>query len=148
MTMSETLKARIREDLNQSRRARDKERTTLLTTILSDLKYREVEMKRDANDAEVVDVVTKGIKRRREAADQMRAGNRVDLAEKEEAEAAILSEYLPAQLSETEVRQMIEQAIAEGAATIGAVMGKISPRIKGSFDGRDANRIAREMLGA
>jgi uncharacterized protein YqeY len=146
--MAETLKARMREDLNNARRARDKDRTTLLTTILSDLKYREVELGREATDAEVIDIVSKGIKRRREAAEQMRAGNRIDLAEKEEAEAAALSVYLPAQMSEAEVRSIIRQAIDEGANTIGAVMGRIAPRIKGSFDGKEANRIAREMLGA
>jgi len=145
--MSETLKERIRADLNDARRARDKDRTTLLTTILSDLKYREVELGRDASDAEVIDVVSKGIKRRREAAEQMRSGNRIDLAEKEEAEAAILSAYLPAQMSEAEVRDIIREAIDVGANTIGAVMGRIAPRIKGSFDGKEANRIAREMLG-
>jgi len=145
--MSETLKERIRADLNDARRARDKDRTMLLTTILSDLKYREVELGREASDAEVIDVVSKGIKRRREAAEQMRSGNRVDLAEKEEAEAAILSAYLPAQMSEAEVRDIIREAIDAGANTIGAVMGRIAPRIKGSFDGKEANRIAREMLG-
>jgi len=146
--MAETLKERIRADLNDARRARDKEKTTLLTTILSDLKYREVDLGREAIDAEVIDVVSKGIKRRREAAEQMRAGNRNDLADKEDSEAVILSAYLPAQLSEAEVREIIAEAIAGGANTIGAVMGKISPRIKGSFDGKEANRIAREMLGA
>lgn len=146
--MAETLKERIRADLNDARRARDKAKTTLLTTILSDLKYREVDLGREAIDAEVVDVVSKGIKRRREASEQMRAGNRNDLADKEDSEAVILSAYLPAQLSEAEVREIIAEAIAGGANTIGAVMGKISPRIKGSFDGKEANRIAREMLGA
>lgn len=146
--MAETLKERIRADLNDARRARDKAKTTLLTTILSDLKYREVDLGREAIDAEVVDVVSKGIKRRREASEQMRAGNRNDLADKEDSEAVILSAYLPAQLSEGEVREIIAEAIAGGANTIGAVMGKISPRIKGSFDGKEANRIAREMLGA
>jgi uncharacterized protein YqeY len=144
--MADELKHRIREDLNEARRARDKLRTQLLTTILADLRYREIELGREANDAEVIEVVNRGIKRRREAAEQMRAGNRIDLAEKEEAEAGLLAAYLPRQLDEAEVRSYVRAAMAEGATNMGAVMGKIMPRIKGAFDGKEANRIVREEL--
>lgn len=143
--MSE-LKERLRNDLNNARRERDKLRTTLLTTILSDIKYREVEVGRDAADAEVVEVVQRAIKRRKEASDQMRAGNRTDLADKEDQEAQLLTGYLPAQLSEDEVRALVRDAVASGANNIGAVMGKIMPHIKGVFDGKEANRLVREEL--
>ena len=144
--MADALKGKLREDLNEARRARDKLRTQLLTTILADLKYREIELGREAADADVIEVVNRGIKRRREAAEQMRAGQRVELAEKEEAEAELLAVYLPKQLSEAEVRSFVRSAIAEGANNMGAVMGKIMPRIKGAFDGKEANRIVREEL--
>jgi uncharacterized protein YqeY len=141
-----SLKDTIREELNSARKARDKMRTVLFTTTLSEIKYKEVELGREAADADVIDVINKAIKRRKEASEQMRAGNRVDLAEKEEQEASILTKYLPAQLSEAEVRAMVREAVAGGASNMGAVMGKIMPKLKGAFDGKEANRIVKEEL--
>src|SRR5262245_23660256 len=105
--MAETLKEKIRTDLNDARRERHTLRTQLLTTILSDIRNREIDAGKEASDADVVEVVNRGIKRRREAAEQMRAGGRNDLAEKEEQEATLLAVYLPAQLGSDEVRAMI-----------------------------------------
>ncbi len=146
--MAETLKERIRSNLNEARKERHKLRTILLTTILSDIRNREIELGREVSEADVVELVNRGIKRRREAAEQMRAGGRNELAEKEEQEALLLAVYLPAQLGEAEVRDLIRQAIAGGASAMGAVMGKIAPQIKGRFDGKEANRLVKEELGA
>lgn len=145
--MAEPLKDRIRSDLNQARRDRDKLRTLMLTTTLSEIRNREIDVGRGLSDDEVVSVLSSAVKRRREAAEQMRAGARTDLAEKEEREAAMLSAYLPAPLMEAEVRDMVREAIAAGANSVGAVMGRVAPQIKGRFDGREANRIVREELG-
>jgi uncharacterized protein YqeY len=142
------LKELIREELNAARKQRDKLRTVLYTSTLSEIKYKEVELGREATDADVLDVINKAIKRRREASEQMRAGHRLDLAQKEDEEAALLSKYLPAQLSEAEVRGLVREAIAGGASNMGAVMGKIMPRLKGAFDGKEANRIVKEELDA
>jgi uncharacterized protein len=144
--MSESLKERIRADLNGARRSRDKLATMVLTTMLSEVRNREIEVGHELSDDEVVQAVTSAIKRRRESAEQMRAGGRTELAEKEEREAELLQVYLPPQLTESEVREMVREAIAGGANNIGAVMGRIAPRIKGRFEGREANRIAREEL--
>jgi uncharacterized protein YqeY len=144
--VADTLKERLRANLNDARRERDKLRTLVLTTILSDLRNREIELGREASDADAIEVVNRGIKRRREAAEQMRAGQRLDLAEKEEQEAAMLSVYLPAQLDEAEVRALVREAMAEGAQAVGAVMSKIAPKLKGRFDGKAANRIVQEEL--
>lgn len=146
--MADSLNDRIRADLNQARRDRDKLRTTVLTTALSEIRNKEIEVGHTLGDDEIVQVVSSAIKRRREAAEQMRAGGREELAEKEEQEAAILSAYLPPQLTEDEVRAMVREAIADGAGNVGAVMGRVAPRIKGRFDGREANRIVREELGS
>ena len=143
-----SLKDQIRDDLNAARRERDKNRTTLLTMTISEIKNKEIEVQHELSDPEIVDVVQKAIKRRREASEQMRAGNRLELAEKEDAEAALLSAYLPPQMSEAEVRALIREAIEGGATTMGAVMGKISGKIKGLFDGKEANRLVKEELGA
>ena len=140
------LKEQIRDELNAARKERDKLRTVLLTSTLSEIKYKEVELGREATDADVLDVLNRALKRRKEASEQMRAGNRLDLAEKEEQEAALLTKYLPAQLSEEEVRGFVREAIAGGANNMGAVMGRIMPKLKGAFDGKEANRIVKEEL--
>jgi uncharacterized protein YqeY len=141
------LKTRLRDDLNNARRERDKHRTTLLTMTISELKNREIELGREATDADVLDVVTKAVKRRKEAAVQIRAAGRAEMADREEQEAAILGVYLPQQLTEEEVRTIARDAVAAGANNIGAVMSAMMPKIKGRFDGKEANRIAREALG-
>ena len=145
--MAGTLKDRLRTELNDARRAKDKVRTSLLTMTLSEVRNREIELGRELEDADVVDVVGKAIKRRKEAAEQMRGAGREELAAKEDQEAKLLSAYTPAGLDEAEVRAIVRDAIASGADNMGAVMGAIMPRIRGRFDGKEANRIVREELG-
>jgi len=142
-----SLKARLQNDLNVARKAREKLRTQVLSTILADLRYREIDEGGELEEEGVQAVVTKAIKQRKDAAQQMRDGGRPELAEGEEAEVEILSDYLPPQLSEDEVRGMIRDAIADGADNMGALMGRIMPQLKGRFDGKEANRLVREELG-
>jgi uncharacterized protein len=141
------LNERLRADLNAARRSRDRLRTAVLSMTISELRNVEIELGREAADAEVVDVVNRAVKRRREAADQMRAAARTELAEKEEEEARILTTYLPEQLTEAAVRALVRAAVADGATNVGAVMAAVMPQLKGRFDGREANRIVREELG-
>ena len=143
--MADALKDRLQSDLNQARKSRDKGRTLVLSTTLAEIKYQEIELGRDAADDDAIQVLTRAIKRRREAADQMRAV-RPELAQKEEAEAEVLKAYLPAGLSEDEVRALIRAAIDGGARQMGEVMGKVMPSLKGRFDGKEANRLVREEL--
>ena len=138
---------RLRADANTARRERNKLRTLVLTTTLSELKNREIELGRSATDAEVVDVLARAVKQRREAAEQIRAGGRDEAADREEQEAVILQEYLPPPLSEDDVRALVREIVDGGATAMGAVMGQLVPRIKGRFDAREANRIVREVLG-
>ena len=145
--MSEGLKARIQSELNAARKARDKERTLVLSTVLSDIKNREIEAGEALTGDQLVQVVSKAIKQRGDAADQMRAAGREELAAKEEAQAAILKEFMPEGLSEDEVRALVREFVAQGADQMGAVMGRLMPEIRGRFDGKDANRIVREELG-
>lgn len=145
--MADTLKDRIRSDLNEARRSKDRLRTTVLTTVLSDIRNREIDMGRDATDEDVVDVVTRAQKQRREAAEQMREAGRTELADREEQELELLDAYTPDAMDEAEVRAIVRQLIADGADNVGAVMGPLMPRIKGRFEGREANRIVREELG-
>jgi uncharacterized protein len=145
--MAEVLKERIRSDLNDARRQQDRLRTTVLTSTLSEVRNKEIELGREAKDEDVIGVVARAIKQRKESSEQMRSAGRPELADKEDREAALLEAYMPAGLSEEEVRAAVRDAIAGGADSMGAVMGAIMPRIKGRFDGREANRIVREELG-
>lgn len=144
--MSELL-ARLQADLNASRKAQDKPATLLLGTIISDVKNRRIELQRDPDDTEVIDVLRKGIKRRRESIEMYEKGGRNDLAAKERAEASGLEKYLPARVADDELRAAVTAAIAGGAVTIGAVMGKVLPQFKGRAEGATINAIAREELG-
>ena len=144
--MSSPLKNRLQNDLIKARKGREKLRTLVLSTTLSELRNREIELGKEADDAEVLAVVTKAVKRRKEAATQMRSGEREELAEKEESEAKMLSAYLPEGLSEAEVRGIVTEIVGEGIREMGPVMGRLMPRLKGRFDGKEANRIVREVL--
>ncbi len=144
--MAEPLKTRLQSDLNRARKDRDRARTLVLSTTLSELKNREITNGKDASDDDVIAVLSRAIKQRREAYEQMRSGGREELAAKEEAEAGILQEYLPEPMTEEEVRVLVREAIVGGAEQMGAVMGWLMPLIKGRFDGKEANRIVREEL--
>jgi uncharacterized protein len=143
--MSELL-ARLQGDLNSSRKAQDKAGTLLLGTVLSEVKNKKIELRRDPTDADVIDVIRKSIKRRRESAEMYTKGDRKDLADKELSEAAGLEKYLPAQVGDEELRAAVRAAIAGGATQIGAVMGKVLPQFKGRAEGGTINAIAREEL--
>lgn len=144
--MPSELKLRIQSDLNHARKARDKERTLVLSTLLAEIRNKEIDDRKDVDDDTVVQVVSRGIKQRKDAAEQMRAGGRGELADIEEEQARVLSEYLPEGLSEDEVREMVREAIAAGADQMGPLMAHIMPQIRGRFDGKEANRIVREEL--
>jgi uncharacterized protein len=146
-TPSTTLKERLRADLNAARKDRDKLRTLVLSTFISEVRNREIDLGSEAGDSEVQSLLTTAIKRRREAAEQMRAGQREELALKEEEEATLLQAYLPPQLGEGEVRQMVRDAVAAGSRDLGAVMKAVMPQVKGRFEGKELNRIVREELG-
>lgn len=145
--MPSDLKQRLQEDLNGARRKKDRLRTLVLSTTLSEVRNHEIAQGEEADDDDVIQVLSRAVKQRHEAAGQMRDGGREELAEKEEREAEILSEYTPPPLDDEEVRAMVREAIADGADAIGPVMGRVMPRIRGRFDGREANRIVREELG-
>jgi uncharacterized protein len=147
VAMEESLKEQLRADLNAARRAGDRFRTTVLSTVLSEIRNKEIELGRDAEDEDVIGVVAKAVKQRKESSDQMRTGGRPELADREDQEAVLLEAYMPAGMAESEVRALVREAIAAGADNMGAVMGAIMPRPKGRFDGREANRIVREELG-
>lgn len=141
-----TLLARLQEDLNTARKAQDKPRVLLLGTIISDVKNREIELKRDVTDEDVTEVLRRGIKRRRESIEMFDKGGRADLASSERVEVDILNAYLPAQASADDIRAAVVAAIAGGANNLGAVMGKVMAQFKGRAEGGTINSIVREEL--
>jgi len=143
-SMADTLRAAM----NAARKAQDKDRTLVLGTILANLKNREIDLRRSATDEEVVEVLRKGIKIRREAIEQYQAGGRTDLADVEQAQIAVLEEFLPPAVDPEEIRAAVREVIAGGAKDLGKVMGQIVPRYKGRADGKLINQIVREELQA
>ena len=137
---------RLQADLNTARKAQDKPLVLLLGSIISDVKYREIEIKRDLADDDVVEVLRKGIKRRRESIEMFDKGGRADLAATERSEVEALGKYLPAGASDDEIRAAVIVAIDGGAANIGAVMGKVMSQFKGRAEGGTINAIVREEL--
>jgi uncharacterized protein YqeY len=142
------LNDRLQADLNAARKAQDKPLTLLLGTVVSEVKNRRIELRRDPTEEEVVDVVRKGIKRRRESVEMYEKGGRLDLMEKEQAELVVLERYLPPAVDPDELRAAVRAAIAGGATTMGAVMGKVMPQFRGRVDGGAINALAREELAA
>jgi uncharacterized protein len=143
--MAELL-ARLQQDLNTARKAQDKGRVTLLGTIISEVKNREIELKRDLTDDDVIDVIRRGIKKRRESIEMYEKGARADLAATERNELEALGTYMPASVSDDELRSAVRVAIDGGATNVGAVMGKVMSQFKGRAEGGTINAIVREEL--
>jgi uncharacterized protein YqeY len=141
------LAALVQGELLDARKAQDQDRVLLLGTVLPEIKNREIELKRDLTDDDVVEVLRKAIKRRRESGEMFEQAGRHEMAATERREAELILGYLPAAPSDDEVRAAVREAVASGATQIGAVMGKVMPRFKGRLDGSVLNRIAREELG-
>jgi uncharacterized protein YqeY len=142
-----SLQSKLQEDLNASRKRRDPAATLVLGTTLSEVKNREIELKRDLTDDDVVEVFRRAIKKRREAVELYDKAGRPELAKKERDEITILETYLPAQANPDDIRAAVKTAIAGGAANVGAVMAKVMPQFKGKAEGSVINAIVREELG-
>lgn len=146
MTLSERLEAAMRDAM----RARDEMRTQTLRMAMAAAHNQRIAKGRDLTDDEVVDVLTKQVKQRRESITMFRDAGREERAAAEEAEAAILAEFLPEQLSAEQIEELARAAIAEtgaaGPGDMGRVMGALSPRTKGRADGRAVSDAVRRLL--
>ena len=148
LSLSDRLEAAMRESM----RARDARRTDTLRMAMAAAHNLKIERRRDLTDEEVVDVLTRQVKQRRESIEMYRAGGREDRAAAEEAEAGILAEFLPEQLGEADVEALARVAIAETGASapadLGRVMGRLAPQTRGRADGRLVSDVVRRLLGA
>src|SRR6056297_1484889 len=133
-----SVKSRLKDDMKQAMRSGDKARLGVVRMALAAIQQREVDERAELDEAAVLGVIEKMVKQRRESVEQYRAGGRDDLADKEAAEIALLSGYLPEPLSESELAAMIDAAIAEtGAASMkdmGRVMALLRDRAQGRAD--------------
>ena len=146
------LKEKLQNDLTEAMRARDEVRSSTIRMVLTAIKNEEVSGKeaRDLSDAEVITVLSREAKKRREAAEAFEQAGAADRAANEKAEGVIIAEYLPAQLSESEIKEMIAAAIAESGATgpqqMGQVMKLIQPKIAGRADGGVVSSLVKVAL--
>ncbi|MFN2570661.1 MAG: GatB/YqeY domain-containing protein [Gemmatimonadales bacterium] len=141
-----SLADRLRAAMNEARKQRDQARTLLLSTILSDVKNREIELNHPPTDDETAEVLRRGVKRRRESVEAYEKAGRNELAATEAAEIKALEAFLPAAVGGDEIRAAVREAIAAGATDMGKVMGAVMPRFKGRADGKLVNQIVREEL--
>ena len=145
-----TLQERIESAMRDAMRARDERRTSTLRLAMAAAHNRQIELGRPLTDEDTVDVLARQVKQRRESIEQFRAGGREAMAEAEEAEAAILAEFLPQPLSPAELEQLVAAAIAEtgasSAADMGRVMGHLVPLTRGRADGKALSELVRSRL--
>ena len=141
-----SLADRLRAAMNEARKKRDQARTLLLSTILSDIKNRDIELGHSPTDDETADVLRRGIKKRRESVEVYEKAGRAEMAATEAAEIKALEEFLPAAVPPDEIRAAVREAIAGGAKDMGKVMGAVMPQFKGRADGKLVNQIVREEL--
>jgi uncharacterized protein len=147
-----TLKARITEDMKTAMRARDAERLGAIRLLLAAIKQREVDERIELSDADVVAVIEKMLKQRRDSISQFEAAKRTDLADKEKFEVSLLQTYMPVALSEAEVMAIVVAAIAEtsaaGVRDMGKVMAVVRPRVTGKADMGKVSTLIKAKLGA
>ena len=147
-----SLQERLTEDVKTAMKAREagKSRLSVLRMVKASIRNIEIDRKKELNDEEVLDVLAKEVKMRRDSMEDFRKGNRPDLVAALEEEIAILAEYLPAQLSEEEVRVLVDQAVSQAQAVTAKDMGKVMailmPQVKGKADGKLVNTLVRERL--
>ena len=145
-----SLISRMEDDVKQAMLARDTERRDALRLLLSSLRAAEKELLRPLSDEEELQVLQRERKRRLEAAEAFRAGGRTEQAESEERELAVLQEFMPEPLSEEELEEIVDDAIAENGATgmrdFGRVMADVMPQVSGRADGSVVSQLVKEKL--
>lgn len=144
------LKEQLDADLKAAMRAKDEVKLSVVRMLKSAIKYREIELMKPLDDAGVLGVISSEIKRRKDSVEQYTAGSRKDLADKEDAEIKVLQGWLPAQLSEAELKALVEAAVqksgAQGPKDMGAVMKLLMPDTQGKADGKVVSEMVKARL--
>ena len=146
------LKQKLTDDLKQAMRSGDKVRCSVIRLVMAAIKNTEIAQQATLADADILGVIAKEVRQRHESIDAFRLGDRHDLLAQEEAELAILNEYLPQQMTREEIitaaRQVIEEVGALGLGDKGKVMPNLIAQLKGRADGREINAVVTELLGS
>ena len=146
-----TLRERLSEEMKTAMKAKDDLRLSTIRHVRSSVKNRDIELKREIDDQEIVEVIATLVKQRRESIRMFSEAGRQDLADKEEKELVILLGFLPQQLTREEVVSVVDRIIAEsgahGAKDMGKVMKALMPHVAGRADGKLVSDVVREKLG-
>ena len=150
MEQEAELKQKLMDDLKQAMRGGDKVRRSVIRLVMAAIKNAEIARQAALDDTDILGIIAKEVRQRRESIEAFRLGNRPDLVAQEEAELAILNEYLPQQMTREEIivaaRRVIEEVGAQGLGDKGKVMPKLIAQLKGRADGRDINAVVTELL--
>lgn len=145
-----SLKQRIDQDTKEALKNRDSLRLNVLRMLKSEIKYKEIELGSELSDDEVISVLSSSVKKRKDSIQQFEKGGRDDLASKEKAELELVLKYLPEQLTEEELSQIINQAIKEtnaiGSSDLGKVMKQVMPKVRGRAVGKKVNQMVSSQL--
>lgn len=144
------LKETLAEDLKESMKSKDKVKKNVVTMVRAAIKQREVDERIELSDAEIIDIIAKQVKQRKDSVEEFQKGNRLDLVDLTNEEIKILLNYLPPQLSEDELEQIVKDAIEETNAQtkkdLGKLMAVVMPKVKGKADGKQVNQIVARYL--
>ena len=145
-----TLLSTLNDDMKTAMRAKDKERLAVIRMLKASLQNEEIKVGHELNADEELTILSREMKQRRDSLTEFDKAGRDDLSEKVKVEIAIVEEYLPAQLTDEEIREIVKQAIAKTGATsakeFGKVMSAVMPQVKGKADGNQVNAIVKELL--
>ncbi|SET65793.1 GatB/YqeY domain-containing protein [Paenibacillus sp. NFR01] len=144
------LSDRLNEDMKQAMKSKDKFTLSTIRMVRSTIKYLEIDLKRTLDDNEVLDILSREIKQRKDALQEFETAGRDELAANTKAEIEIISKYLPEQLTEEEIKVIVQQTIQETGASSKADMGKVMsalmPKVKGRADGKIVNQAVQQFL--
>ena len=146
-----SIKEQLTADMKEAMKSHDKDRLSVIRFVRGAIRQAEIDGgHKELSDEDVIGVISKEVKMRKDSIEEFKKGDRQDLVEKTQAEIEVLMPYMPAQLSEAEVSELVKAAVEEtGAKTqkdMGKVMGKLMPKVKGCADGKMVNNIVRSML--
>jgi uncharacterized protein YqeY len=148
--MNMSLKEQLTADMKEAMKNKEKERLAVIRMVRGAIRQQEIDGQKELGEEDVIAVISKEVKMRRDSIEEFQKGGREDLVEKTQAEIDVLLPYLPAQLSEDEVRELVKAAVEQtGAATpkdMGKVMGVLMPKVKGRADGKMVNTIVKSFL--
>lgn len=148
-----SLKEKLANDMKEAMKAREagKARLSVIRLVRGAVRQIEIDQKVELDDEGVLAVIGKEVKQRRDSIEEFKKGGREDLVAQNEADVAILMEYLPAQLSEAEIRALVDEAVAavgaQGPKDMGKVMKELMPKVKGKADGKLVNQLVKEAIG-